>query len=134
MGPKGPEPDMTRLLSGHDSSLKMPPAPALSSPPWGWTGSMTMTAFSGPWGVSYSANLTPDDETGLGKWTEKTFIDALRTGKHLGKGRPILPPMPWQGIGTATDSDLKAIYAYLRSIKPLKNAVPDPIEPVQLQK
>ena len=95
---------------------------------------MTMTAFSGPWGVSYSANLTPDDETGLGKWTEKTFIDALRTGKHLGKGRPILPPMPWQGIGTATDSDLKAIYAYLRSIKPLKNAVPDPIEPVQLQK
>ena len=134
MGPKGPEPDMARLLSGHDSGLKMPPAPAPGSPPWGWAGSMTMTAFSGPWGVSFSPNLTPDDETGLGKWTEQTFVDALRTGKHLGKGRPILPPMPWQGIGTATDADLKAIYAYLRSIKPVKNAVPAPIEPALAEK
>jgi mono/diheme cytochrome c family protein len=134
MGPKGPEPDMTRMLTGHDSGLKMPPAPALSSPPWGWAGSMTMTAFAGPWGVSYSPNLTPDDETGLGKWTEQMFLDALRTGKHMGRGRPILPPMPWQGIGTATDGDLKAIYAYLRSLKPVRNAVPSPIEPVLAEK
>ncbi len=129
MGPKGPEPDMTRFLSGHPAELKMPPAPELGKGPWIATASGTMTAWAGPWGVSYTANLTPDPETGLGTWTEKTFIEALRTGRHLGKGRPILPPMPWYGIGQATDQDLKAVFAYLKSLPPVKNQVPQPDEP-----
>lgn len=131
MGPKGPEPDMALWLSGHPSAMKMPPAPSLGQGPWMWAGGATMTAFSGPWGVSHAANLTSDKETGLGAWSEKTFITALRTGKHQGKGRDILPPMPWQGIGRATDADLKALFAYLQSTKPIKNLVPDAIEPAQ---
>jgi hypothetical protein len=129
MGPKGPEPDMSRMLSGHPEGLKMPPAPALQAP-WGWAGSLTMTAFAGPWGVSYVPNLTPDKATGvLADVSEKEFIAAMRTGRHLGKGRPILPPMPWQVIGGATDTDLKALYAYLKSIPAISNKVPEPLDP-----
>ncbi len=129
MGPKGPEPDMSRLLSGHPEGIELPPAPSHEGSAWMWSGTGTMTAFAGPWGTSFTANLTPDPETGLGRWTEKTFIDTMRTGRHLGHGRPILPPMPANWIGQATDEDLKAIFAYLRSIPPIKNRVPQPIEP-----
>lgn len=128
MGPKGPEPDAGLHLSGHPATLKLPPAPPLPSP-WMATAAATMTAWSGPWGVSYTANLTPDAETGLGKWTPQMFIEAMRTGRHQGKGRPILPPMPWTAYRNATDRDLKAIFAYLRSIKPIVNKVPEPSEP-----
>ena len=128
-GPKGPEPDMTRMLTGHPAELKMPPAPDLGKGPWVWAAAVTNTAFAGPWGVSYAPNLTPDPETGLGKWTEKMFIAAMRSGHHLGKGRPILPPMPWDSMSAATDKDLKAMFAYLKSLPPVKNAVPEPGEP-----
>jgi mono/diheme cytochrome c family protein len=85
------------------------------------------TVAIGPWGISYAANLTPDLETGIGGWNEEVFKNALRTGKHMGAGRPILPPMPWQGISQLTDEDIKSIYSYLQSIKPVKNKVPDPV-------
>jgi len=55
----------------------------------------------------------------------------MRTGRHLGQGRQILPPMPWQVYGNMTDEDLKAVYAYLRQIPPIKNKVPDPIPPAK---
>ena len=129
MGANGPEPDFSRMLSGHPSALQMPPAPALPPGPWMVVASATLTAWSGPWGVSYTANLTPDAETGIGAWEEKTFIQAMRTGKHLGGGRDILPPMPWQAIGKLSDDDLKAIFAYLRTIPPVKNQVPSPALP-----
>lgn len=128
-GPDGPAPDMTRTLSGHPQDLAMPPAPDHGKSLWGWSGALTNTAFAGPWGVSFTANLTPDEDTGLGRWTEDMFITALRTGRHEGRGRPILPPMPVQFIGQATDEDLRAIFAYLRSIPPIRNRVPQPIEP-----
>jgi len=131
MGPRGPEPDMKRELSGHPQDLTMPPAPALGEGPWVWAGAGTNTAFAGPWGVSFTANLTPDSETGLGKWTEETFIQAMRTGRHEGQGRPILPPMPWPWFGQASDEDLKAIFAYLQTLPPIKNRVPQPIEPAE---
>ena len=127
MGPQGPEPDFSRALSGHPEALVMPPAPKLPAGPWMWTGAATNTAFAGPWGVSYARNLTPEQLTGMGIWTEEMFIKTLRTGKHYGVSRPILPPMPWQNLAQATDEDLKSIYAYLRSIKPIKNQVPDAI-------
>jgi mono/diheme cytochrome c family protein len=128
-GPNGPEPDLSRMLSGHPETLKMPPAPALSEGPWGVTVASTLTAWSGPWGVSFTANLTPDPETGLGKWTEKDFIETLRSGRHMGRGRQILPPMPWFNYGKATDADLEAIFAYLRTIPPVRNRVREPIPP-----
>jgi mono/diheme cytochrome c family protein len=129
VSPKGPEPDMTRMLSGHPEGLKMPPAPKLAEGPWGWAGSLTMTAFTGPWGVSYSANLTPDKETGLGAWTEAQFLQMVRSARHLGQGRAILPPMPIQNLQKASEADLKAIFAYLQSIPAIRNKVPAPLEP-----
>jgi len=128
MGPKGPEPDMTRFLSGHPQDMAVPPAPAASGP---WIGSFaaTMTAWAGPWGVSFTRNLTPDKETGLGDWTEQNFIATIRTGKRMGKGRDLLPPMPFPAFKNMNDGDLKAIFAYLRTIPIVKNKVPEPIPP-----
>jgi hypothetical protein len=103
--------------------------PVLGQGPWLWASAGTNTAFAGPWGISFTANLTPDPETGLGTWTSDTFIAALRTGRHEGQGRPILPPMPYPMIRQATDEDLRAIFEYLQSIPPIQNRVPQPIEP-----
>jgi hypothetical protein len=131
-GPKGPEPDMTKALSGYPASAKLPEIPkgVVGPDKWGAVGTNDFTAWAGPWGVSFSANITPDQETGIGTWNEAMFIKAMRTGKHMGEGRDILPPMPWPGIALLSDDDLKAIFAYLKSIKPIKNAVPDPIPPM----
>lgn len=126
MGPNGPEPDMSRALSGHPAGLVMTDAPKLDGK-WMWAGAATNTAFAGPWGVSYARNLTPDQISGLGIWTEEMFIKTMRTGRHMGVSRPILPPMPWQALNNLNDDDLKAIFAYLRSVKPVRNEVPDPI-------
>ncbi len=128
MGANGPEPDLTRMLSGHPAEMNLPPAPPPSGP-WMASVAATMTAWAGPWGVSYTANLTPDPETGLGRWTEQQFVDTLRSGRHLGRGREILPPMPWPAIRNMTDDDLKAIFAYLRTIPVVTNRVPDPLPP-----
>jgi mono/diheme cytochrome c family protein len=127
MGPNGPEPDMSRMLSGHPENFEMGPAPKLGKGPWVWAGAATNTAFAGPWGVSYARNLTPERLTGIGIWNEEIFIKTIRTGRHWGVSRPILPPMPWQNYAGATDEDLKAIFAYLRSVKPVKNQVPDAV-------
>jgi mono/diheme cytochrome c family protein len=128
MGPKGPEPDMSRALSGHPESVKLPPPPKLTGA-WVWAASGTNTAFSGPWGVSYTANLTPDKMTGIGIWTEDIFVKTIRSGRHWGVARPILPPMPWSVYRNLTDEDLKSVFAYLRTIKPVKNQVPEPLPP-----
>jgi mono/diheme cytochrome c family protein len=133
MGARGPEPDMTRMLSGHPSALQMPPVPALPPGPWMASVAATMTAWSGPWGVSFTANLTPDRETGLGDWTFEQFVQALKTGRHQGKGRPILPPMPYFNYAKATDDDLAALFAYLQSIPAVQNRVPQPIDPPEAQ-
>jgi cytochrome c553 len=126
MGPNGPEPDMSRMLSGHPADLKITKAPKLDMP-WMAAASATFTAWAGPWGISYSANLTPDQNTGLGIWTEDMFIKAIREGKHMGTSRPILPPMPWPAFRNYNDDDLKAIFAYLKTIPAIHNQVPDPV-------
>lgn len=129
MGPKGPEPDMSRMLTGHPQDFVMPESPKLGDGPWLWAGAATNTAFAGPWGVSFAANLTPHPEVGLGKWTAETFIQAIRSGRHEGQGRPILPPMPVLVYRNATDSDLRSIFAYLQTLPPSNNRVPQPIDP-----
>ena len=127
VGPGGPEPDMSKMLSGHpeDISITAPFKPAKGSP-WTIATTDTLTAWSGPWGVSFAANLTPDKETGL-NMTERNFVIAIKTGSHLGTARPILPPMPWQQYSNLPEEDLKAMYAYLKTIPPIKNQVPAPI-------
>ena len=131
MSPQGPVPDPTRLLSGHPQNETVPPVPAGALTPGGWM-AMTnghLTAWAGPWGVSYAANLTPDKRTGLGGWTADLFIKTMRTGKHLGVGRPLLPPMPVDAVAALTDADLRALFAWLQSIKPIENQVPPPSPP-----
>lgn len=128
MTERGPEPDMSRELSGHPQGIVITRAGALPGP-WVWGGSATNTAFTSPAGVAFAANLTPDPETGLGKWTAETFIATIRNGRHEGQGRPLLPPMPWPMYRNATDDDLRAIFGYLQSLPPVKNRVPLPLEP-----
>ena len=125
--------DTTRLLSGHPADV---PYPSWMSQDPNEANALVLTtpmlsAWAGPWGVSFAANLTPDKETGLGEWSQETFIRAIRTGKHQGQanGRDILPPMPWPDYKDATEDDLKAMWAYLRSIPAVKNQVPTPIPP-----
>lgn len=132
MGDKGPEPDMTRMLSGHPEAIKMPPSPP-GQGIWGITASLTMTAWSGPWGTSFVANITPDAETGLGKWSEDNFVKTIRNGRHMGNGRPILPPMPIPAYSNFNDDDLKSIFAYLQTVPAVKNRVPAPLPPVAVQ-
>jgi mono/diheme cytochrome c family protein len=132
MGPKGPEPDMERMLSGHPQDMALPPAP-LPQGPWIVAAAATNTAWSGPWGVSFTANLTPDAETGLGKWTQRNFTETIRTGRHMGRGRPILPPMPIPMYKHFNDADLEAIFAYLKSIPAVRNKVPEPLAPPTTQ-
>lgn len=129
MGDNGPEPDMSRMLSGHPQSLVVQAPVAPPAGPWMAVVGVTFTAWSGPWGVSFTKNLTPDKDTGLGAWTEKEFIATMRTGHERGLGREILPPMPWQNYAKATDADLAAIFAYLKSIPAISNRVPDPLPP-----
>jgi hypothetical protein len=124
---------MTRALTGHPGDFTLTPAnPAGAG--WVWSGAATNTAFSGPWGVSFAANLTPDPETGLGKWTEEMFIAAMKTGRHQGKGRQILPPMPFENLGNLSDQDIRDLFSYLQSLTPVRNRVPSPIDPPEGQR
>ncbi len=126
---------MTRYLSGHPAEDKYPEIPkgiiGDGNDKWGSLSNNDFTVFVDVQGITFTRNLTPDMETGLGSWTEEMFIKALRTGKHMGapEGRDIHFCMPWPAFGQQNDADLKAIWAYLRTLKPIKNAVPDPIPP-----
>jgi cytochrome c553 len=124
----GPEPDPSRLLSGHPQDQKLPQI--IKTQDWVLF-SPGLTASVGPWGTSFAANLTPDD-TGIGNWSYKQFETALRKGKYKGLegSRPLLPPMPWQNYKDVTDEDMRAIFAYLKSLRPVNNLVPQPVPPL----
>ncbi|MGZ9030225.1 MAG: diheme cytochrome c-553 [Burkholderiaceae bacterium] len=128
MGEKGPEPDMTRALSGHPETMALPPPPKADGP-WIMSATATNTAWAGPWGISFTANLTPDPETGLGKWTQRNFTETIRTGRHMGRGREVLPPMPIPVYRNFTDADLESIFGYLQSLPAIRNRVPEPLPP-----
>lgn len=124
MGPHGPEFDTDRLLSGHPADMPVAKYDTGTAKNWILFNQM-LTNYVGPWGISYSANLT-SDSTGIGNWTEQQFFKAIREGKYKGldNTRPLLPPMPWQEFSKATDEDLRAIFSYLKSTKPIRNVVP----------
>ncbi len=130
----GPQPDPNLLLSGHPSAMALAFIDTAAVKNWVLFNGMNTVAV-GPWGVSFSANLT-SDSTGIGSWTETQFARALREGKSKGLegNRRLLPPMPWPNYVNLTDADLKAIFAYLKSTKPVKNVVPSPVPPTQLNK
>ncbi len=133
MTPQGPAPDPARMLSGYPADEKLATiADAKILKDYALFNG-ALTAAIGPWGTSFSANLTPDD-TGLGNWTLEQFGKALREGKFKGMEgtRPLLPPMPWQNYTALNDEDLAAVFAYLQSIPPVKNVVPAPLPPAAM--
>jgi hypothetical protein len=128
MGPHGPEIIQELRLSGFQASNQLPPVndEALKS---GWALMYPdITAAVGPWGTSYAANLT-SDETGIGNWTEAQFMKAMKEGKWKGMdgNRMLMPPMPWPNFARMDDHDLKSIFAFLKSTKPVKNVVPNSV-------
>jgi hypothetical protein len=132
MTPNGPAPDPSRLLSGHIQSEVLPTIDKNIGKD-GWVRfNMNLTAAAGPWGVSFAANLTPH-ETGIGNWSYEQFKTAIQKGKYKGleAGRMLLPPMPWQMYQHLEEVDLKALFAYLNSLPPVNNLVPQPISPLQ---
>lgn len=128
MGPKGPELIEELLLSGFQGKNAIPEFDKEKTQKGFAQMSPDMTAAAGPWGISFAANLTPD-ETGIGSWTFEQFTTAMTQGKYKGmeNGRPLLPPMPWFNFTEMKDEDLRAIFAYLKSIKPVENVVPNPV-------
>jgi mono/diheme cytochrome c family protein len=99
------KPDQARFLGGSDVGFEIPGV-----------------------GVVYGPNLTPDDATGLGNWSEDQIVAAIRTGATP-EGRGLVPVMPWPNLSTLTDGDAYAIAAYLQSLDPVANDVPGPIPP-----
>ena len=130
MGARGPEDDSTLLLSGHPAKMPAPDVDRAAMESKGLVVTNDLTAWVGPWGVSYSANIT-SDETGIGTWNEDQFIFAIRNGKlkGLAGSRDLLPPMPWPSFRNLNDDELKAMFAYLKNTKPISNIVPPPTPP-----
>jgi mono/diheme cytochrome c family protein len=102
------KPDFSRRLAGSDVGFTIP----------------GVGAFVG-------RNLTPDKETGLGNWTDDQIISAITAGIRP-DGRRLAPIMPWQGLSHLSSDDAHAIVAYLRSLPPVKNAVPGPFGPKEV--
>lgn len=130
MTPQGPVPDTTKFLSGYDAAagpLGQFDTAITRDGRWALLKG-DLTAAVGPWGITYAANLTPDD-TGLGGWTYDNFRRAIKEGKYRGvaQSRPLMPPMPTQSLAQLTDEDVKSIYEYLKTIKPVKNLVPQAV-------
>lgn len=129
-GPEGMKMDETKLLSGHPADFQLYEIDPNMVGPGKWIlANDHLTAWVGPWGISFSANLTPDNATGLGAVSEEMFIKSLREGKIKGIGRQILPPMPYDVFGKMNDEDLRAMYAYLHSIPAVSNKIPEPVPP-----
>ena len=121
----GPVVDTARMLSGFPANSPEP-APGPNDIKGGlvvFNGDLT--ACVGPWGTTFSANIT-SDATGIGSWKEEQFDQAIRHGKYKGLDgtRPLMPPMPWQDFSNLSSGDVQAIFDYLKSTKPVNNVPP----------
>jgi mono/diheme cytochrome c family protein len=99
------KPDMSRFLGGSDVGFEIPGK-----------------------GVFVGPNITPDKETGIGTWTREQIVTAIQTGQRP-DGRILAPIMPWHALAQLTADDAKAIAAFLQSLNPVSNQVPDPFGP-----
>ena len=132
----GPEPNIELALSGHPANMPSPDIDRNQIQSKGLAVTDDLTAWAGPWGISYAANITSDSTTGIGNWSLEQFITCLRKGKYMGleKARNLLPPMPWQDFQNMTDNEMKAVFAYLKSTKPIHNIVPQAAAPLMARK
>jgi len=127
MGAHGPEVIPETRFGGYPSGRPLAPIDTnVLKNGWAMLGP-DLTNAVGPWGVSFAANIS-SDETGIGTWSEKQFFTAIREGKSKGLAgsRGLLPPMPWFMYRNLNDTDLRSIFAFLKSTQPVKNIVPAP--------
>jgi hypothetical protein len=93
-------------------------------------GPSQVAGFPGPRGARfYAKNLTPDMETGIGKWDEEQFVKTFKTGVRPDGVKYAVTPMEWSIYTNMKEEDARAIYRYLRTIKPITNKVPANIPP-----
>ena len=125
MGPNGPENDMSLMLSGHPVQQPPPAFDLKEAAKKGLILTQSFTAWMGPWGITYAVNLTPDT-TGIGTWKEEQFVKALKEKKWMGldNTRPLMPPMSMMPATEMTTDEMEAIFAYLKTIPPIKNLAP----------
>jgi hypothetical protein len=130
-GPDGkPMPNPDRLLSGHPQDEPVPDVSDIvinSDAYMEFLDNLDNTTWASNDSLVFSANLTPDPATGIGTWSPEQFVATIRQGQHMGLGKRLLYPMPWQELAKLPDADLISIYAYLRTINPVSNKVPPPI-------
>lgn len=126
-GPQGMELDMEHRFGGHLAGSKLGKANTSVMKDGYMLFALDLTSAVGPWGQSYAANIS-SDASGIGNWTEEQFFRAIREGKSKGlkESRPLLPPMPWFVYKNLNDTDIKSIFAFLKTTKPVDNRVPGP--------
>ncbi len=126
MGPNGPEDDMSLMLSGHPAQQPAPTFDVKEAAKKGLVLTQSFTAWMGPWGITYAANIT-SDSTGIGMWTEAQFLKALKEKKWMGldNTRPLMPPMSMMSATVMNDDEMKAVFAYLKTTPPIKNVQPN---------
>lgn len=128
-GAQGPYPDPDLRFSGHPASYVLHEYDSKTAASWILFNEHN-TAVVGPWGTSFAANIS-SDASGIGNWSEEQFFKAMREGKSKGLdgSRMLLPPMPWPSYSKLTDADMKDIFAFLKTTRPVENIVPPPVEP-----
>jgi mono/diheme cytochrome c family protein len=118
LGPNG-QSDMRLFLSGVPAKF----AGAKAGPP-------QVAGFPGPRGSRvYAKNITPDPETGIGRWTEDQFVQTFKTGVSPDGVKYRVSPMEWNIYANMKEEDVRAMYRYLRTIKPISNKAPANIPP-----
>lgn len=134
MGAHGPELVPELRFSGFQKDGKLPPVDGKTLQNGWMLFAPDLTAAVGPWGISYASNIT-SDQTGIGNWKEENFFRAMREGKSKGLAgsRDLLPPMPWANFRNLSDEDLRSIFAYLKTTRPVNNVVPQPVPPTALK-
>jgi len=122
--------DPKRFMSGHPSDEEIPTIPdmVITSPEWmEFLDNLGSTVWATDNVLVFSANLTPDDETGIGTWSETEFVETVRQGRHKGIERRIKYPMPWRELSELSDEELLSVYEYLMTLQPVNNKVPTSI-------
>ena len=118
LGPDG-QSDRSLYLSGVPAKF----AGAKAGPP-------QVAGFPGPRGARvYAKNITPDPETGIGRWSEDQFVQTFKRGVRPDGTKYVISPMEWNIYANMKEEDVRAMYRYLRTVKPISNRAPANIPP-----
>ena len=119
-----------KILFGYPSDKKLPELPNVPFGSQQWmefVSNLDSTVWIAGNMVVFSANITPDIETGIGSWSKDDFINTIRTGMHPGWKKKVNKPMPWLDYAKLSNDELTSIYSYLMTQQPVHNKVPEPV-------